>query len=91
MAEVIWNEKFIRRYKKWVKRNPQLKETFIEKLNFLENDPFTPSLKTHSLSGNLKEHWSLSITYDYRLIFKFFEGNKDKVILIDIGTHDEVY
>jgi mRNA-degrading endonuclease YafQ of YafQ-DinJ toxin-antitoxin module len=31
----------------------------------------------------------LLITFEYRLVFKFIVENK--VLLIDIGTHDEVY
>jgi mRNA-degrading endonuclease YafQ of YafQ-DinJ toxin-antitoxin module len=33
--------------------------------------------------------WSLSVTHEYRLVFKFVLD--DQVLLIDIGNHDEVY
>jgi mRNA interferase YafQ len=39
--------------KRIAKRNPQLKEPIIEVLLLLAEDPFTPSLKSHKLSGNL--------------------------------------
>ncbi len=47
------------------------------------------SLKTHKLSGRLQELWSFSVEYDLRIVFYFAEENK--VVLVDIGTHDEVY
>jgi mRNA-degrading endonuclease YafQ of YafQ-DinJ toxin-antitoxin module len=62
---------------------------FENKLTLFCSEPFHSSLKTHRLSGNLKGYLAFSITYEYRLIFKFMAENK--VLLVDIGTHDEVY
>jgi addiction module RelE/StbE family toxin len=55
---------------------------------FLEN-PFDPRLRTHKLTGKLEGFWALSIDYDCRVIFQFID--KNDVLLIDIGGHDEVY
>ena len=41
------------------------------------------------LTGKLSGLWAFSIDYDCRVIFKFL--NDHEVLLIDIGTHDEVY
>lgn len=67
-----------------------------EDQNFLPNvllffieEPFHPSLRTHSLSGNLDGCLALSITYEYRLVFKFISD--ERVLLLDIGTHEDVY
>jgi addiction module RelE/StbE family toxin len=89
MIEIIWDEPFLRILKKWRKKHPNLVEKFQQKVDLFIQDPFDPSLRTHSLSGNLSGCWSLSITYEYRLIFKFVDENR--VLLIDLGTHDEVY
>ncbi len=56
---------------------------------FVEN-PFHHSLKTHKLSGKLKNFWSFSVEYNLRVLF-YFEENNTKAIFIDFGTHDEVY
>jgi mRNA-degrading endonuclease YafQ of YafQ-DinJ toxin-antitoxin module len=48
-------------------------------------DPFDPSLKTHKLSGKLREFWSFSIAYDERVL------EDEKAVFVDIGSHDEVY
>ena len=89
MIELVWDKPFLRILKKWKKKHPDLVDTFEEKLSEFTRNPFQPSLRTHSLSGILKGYWALSITYEYRLVFKFLSD--DKVLLIDIGTHDEVY
>ncbi len=91
MVEIIWDEKFKRIYKNWSKKHPNIVESFRNKMELFANNPFHPSLRTHSLSGILKGLWSLWISYEYRLIFKFVDREKKKVLLIDIGTHDEVY
>ncbi|MEQ9236866.1 MAG: plasmid stabilization protein [Coleofasciculus sp. E2-BRE-01] len=52
-------------------------------------DPFEPSLKTHKLSGKLKDLCSFSVDYDERVLFYFTEDGK--AVFVDIGSHDEVY
>ena len=91
MIEISWGDKFKRKYKSWIQKHPDLSAAFKEKIELFESDPFHLSLKTHSLSGTLQGLWSIWITYEYRLIFKFMDKAKSKVLLIDIGTHDEVY
>jgi Txe/YoeB family toxin of toxin-antitoxin system len=91
MIEVFWDKRFKKIYEKWSRKHLDLIETFKEKLEQFSEEPFYPSLKTHSLSGVLKGLWSLKINYEHRLIFKFLDKEKEKVLLIDIGTHAEVY
>ncbi len=89
MIEVVWDEKFVKSLKKWGKKHSDMMSRFEKALSLFTENPFHPSLKTHSLTGNLKGYWAFSITYEYRLIFRFL--SEDKALLIDIGTHDEVY
>jgi len=91
MIEIIWDEKFKRLFKKWNQKHPDLNEQFRIKLELFVADPFHPSLKTHSLSGTLKGSWAIRINYEQRLIFRFMDKEKLKILLIDIGTHNEVY
>lgn len=65
------------------------KEQFFQKLELFITDPFQPQLRTHKLSGNLKDLWSCSVEYDLRVIF-FFVNDKT-LIFEEIGSHDEVY
>lgn len=54
-----------------------------EKL-FRQN-PFHPSLRLHKLHGKLEDHWSISVTMKYRIIFKVLD--EEVILLISIGTH----
>ncbi len=89
MAQVGFSSSFKRALKKKLKNNPQLEERFWEKVEVFIADPFDGSLRTHKLSGQLKDLWSFSIEYDVRVVFYFEE--EDKTVFIDIGSHDEVY
>jgi len=89
MIKVAFSSSFKRAFKKKIKRNRTLEEIFWKKLEKFMREPFSKELKTHKLSGQLKDLWSFSIGYDMRVIFFFAE--KDKVVLVDIGTHEEVY
>jgi addiction module RelE/StbE family toxin len=87
--ELILDEPFLRILKKWRKKHPELVERFQQKLTLFTNEPFHSSLRTHSLSGNLSGYWAISINYEQRLLFKFLSDTK--VLLINLGTHEEVY
>jgi mRNA interferase YafQ len=92
--QVLWSSSFTRSFKKITKKNPQLKEKITEILTLLANDPFIPSLKSHKLTGNLDGLWSCSVTYDCRIIFEFSEDKKVLevfILLINVGTHDDIY
>ncbi|KAF3884002.1 type II toxin-antitoxin system YafQ family toxin [Tolypothrix campylonemoides VB511288_2] len=92
--EVVWSNGFKRSFRKITKKNPQLKNQIVTVLRLLADDPFTPSLKSHKLIGDLEGLWSCSVAYDCRIIFKFSEDDnllEMVILLIDIGSHDEVY
>ena len=59
-------------------------------LQLLELNPHHPSLRLHKLKGRLKDLCSVSVTLAYRITLSFaiVEG---AIVLIDIGSHDEVY
>jgi mRNA-degrading endonuclease YafQ of YafQ-DinJ toxin-antitoxin module len=89
MTEVAFNSSFKRAYKRRIKGNVVQETRFWERLETFRNNPFDQSLRTHKLSGRLKDLWSFSIEYDLRVVFSFLEG--DRALFIDIGTHEEVY
>jgi mRNA interferase YafQ len=47
------DERFKRSFKRLLKKNPQLQDKILAVLELLGNDPFTPSLKSHKLTGQL--------------------------------------
>lgn len=87
--EVSFSASFKRAFKKRIKGNSNLEARFWQKLEQFIKEPFDPSLKTHKLSGKLKDLWSFSIDYDERIVFYFIED--EKAVFVDIGSHDEVY
>ncbi len=90
MIELVWNPSFKSAYKKRIKNDALLKRKFWEVLALFEENPYDSSLKTHKLTGKLIGLWAFSIDFDCRLVFRFIESDR-KALLIDIGTHEEVY
>ena len=89
MYKLIWDDTFLRKLSKVTKNNNPIREIFQTRIELLELDPFNPILKTHKLHGKLKNYFACSLDYSYRLVIDFVDN--DKIQLIDIGTHDEVY
>lgn len=74
--------------KNWSKLNSQIKTKTVKKIDIFLENPYLPALKTHKLTGKLKNYWSFSVSYHLRIMFKF---SKNKVVeFIDIGSH-EIY
>ena len=91
---LLLSKSFLKSYKKFIAKNPLLKSPIEKALLKLEEDAFAPALKTHKLSGNLYGYFACSCGYDCRIIFSIEKINKLKgefILLIDIGTHEEVY
>ncbi len=89
MIKITWDQGFKRVYKKKVKNNDEQKKKFWHAMKLFSKNPFNPRLRTHKLTGKLEGLWAFSYSYDCRVIFKFIK--KDEVLLIDLGSHDEVY
>ena len=90
MAEIIYTDSYIRRAKKFFKRHPELVSQYEKTLKLLELNPYHPSLRLHKLRGKLSELYSVSINISYRISI-YFLIEKDRIIPVDIGSHDEVY
>ncbi len=94
MREIGWTPKCLRIFKRLIRKNPQLRLLIAKTLQKLAEDPFHPSLKTHKLMGDFSDVWSCSIDYNYRILFEFVDnsaGELSAILLLNIGTHDEVY
>ena len=94
MRKLIWDNSFRRAFKRRTRNNHVLRERIFDVLERLVEEPFHPSLKTHKLKGTLEGLWACWVEYDCRIIFFFVpdtDGNEDAIVLVDIGSHDEVY
>ena len=86
---------FEKSYQKFTSKSPALKAAIAKTLYKLTNDAFDPSLRTHKLSGKLALYLACSCGYDCRIIFTIEKDPTDpkneNILLLDIGTHDDVY
>jgi addiction module RelE/StbE family toxin len=89
MIELKFTTHFKKTFNKLVRKNPACAFDILNALLQFSNNPQNPVLKTHKLSGDKKELWSFTVQYDMRIIFGY---ETDKIaIIVNIGTHDEVY
>ena len=81
--EIIYSSKFRREYKKLPR---DLKLAAEEKEQTFRKNPFHSSLDTHKLHGRLREFWSFSIGFKYRIVFEL--GDKNTIYFHSVGDHD---
>jgi len=94
MRLLISTPKFKRAFRKFAKRNANLQQRIEDTLEQMEVDVFAANLGTHKLGGKLDGLQSCSCGYDCRIVFSIeqdVETDNEVIVLLDIGTHDEVY
>jgi len=89
VIKITWDRGFKKIYKKKIKNDNELKKRFWDAMELFSKNPFNPILRTHKLTGKLEGLWAFSVAFDCRVIFKYLD--KNEILLIDIGGHDEVY
>jgi mRNA interferase YafQ len=94
MRDLVLTPKFKRSYRKLVRRNPALQRRIDETLRTMEEDIYARRLGAHKLSGALSGLSACACGYDCRIVFALIfdeETGQEVILLLDIGTHDEVY
>jgi mRNA interferase YafQ len=94
MRHLVWHTSFRRAFKRRTRREPRLQERILDSLAALAANPFEPELKTHKLRGQLEGLWACWVEHDCRIVFAFETdpaGGDDLIVLVDIGSHNEVY
>jgi addiction module RelE/StbE family toxin len=87
VSAIVTPDQFLRQARKFFRKHPALKAQVIQDL---QNDPFNPQLALHPLSGKLAGLYAIRLTYSYRITLTLMVSEKE-IVLLDIGTHDEVY
>ncbi len=90
MPTIISTKHYEKRFKKFKKQHPELRDQYIKTIRLIGTDPAHPSLRLHKLKGGLSDFYSVSINMKYRIILDFIIRD-DQIILIDIGSHEELY
>ncbi len=88
------NARFERAVKRHIGRDKKRLLCMVETLPHLLENPRGPLLETHPLRGAKKGLLSCTCGYDCRIIFRIEPGpgkQTEDIVLIDVGTHDEVY
>ncbi len=83
---------FARSLKRLGKKDRRSFEFIRTTLEMLQTDAFDARLGSHKLKGDLDGLWACSAGYDLRIVFEIATRNDEEVILlVSVGTHDEVY
>jgi addiction module RelE/StbE family toxin len=85
--KVILHKKFKKRYSKL---GPRLQAKVKKRLTYFMSNPYAKVLRNHRLSGRLAGLRAISVTGDVRIIFEEQNGYAI-VIMLDVGTHNQVY
>jgi len=94
MRLLVWSATFVRAFKRAVRREPELATRIERTLHQLAEEPFHPSLHTHKLKGELTGTWACTVDYRNRILFEFVrppDADQEEILLLTMGTHDEVY
>ncbi len=94
MNDLVLTPGFERAFRRLVGKNPRLQLQIEKALLRLAADVNDPRLKTHHLSGQLKGLHASSAGYDCRIVFarqKNLKTGVETLLLINLGSHDEVY
>ncbi|MBU1130728.1 type II toxin-antitoxin system mRNA interferase toxin, RelE/StbE family [Patescibacteria group bacterium] len=83
VRNIYYSSKFVKELRKLPKN---IIKIAIAKERLFKLNPLHPSLRLHELHGKFKGVWSISLTANYRIIFKR-QKNGD-ILFISIGRHD---
>ncbi|MCK5268512.1 MAG: type II toxin-antitoxin system RelE/ParE family toxin [Spirochaetes bacterium] len=90
MPKIIYTDSYNKKAGKFIKKHPELKKQYKKVLEILEVNPYHASLRLHKLEGKLKDLYSISINMRYRISLEFIIED-EKIIPINVGSHDEIY
>jgi mRNA-degrading endonuclease YafQ of YafQ-DinJ toxin-antitoxin module len=94
MSELVSSTRFERAFRRLVRKNPALQSQIETTLRRMSENINDPRLKTHHLSGQLAGFHACSAGYDCRIVFakqKHPKTGAEVLLLINIGSHEEVY
>ena len=86
---IAFTESYNKKASKWLKKHAALRGQYLKTLQLTELDVNHPSLRLHKISGRLSGLSSVSINMSYRITLELMIEDGD-IVLINIGSHDEV-
>ena len=83
---------FARDVRRWIKARPASAADLEAALNRLADDGADPALRSHKLRGRLEGCRACSAGYDLRIVYELVRHDgEEAILLLALGTHDEVY
>ena len=94
MRTLVWSSAFLRAFRRAVRRQPEIRPRVERVLRLVSEDPFQSALRSHKLKGDLAGAWACTVDYDNRILFELVQNpdsGEEEILLLTMGTHDEVY
>ena len=88
--EIEYTPGYEKKLFKFLKKHKDVVVRYKKTILLMEVDPFHTSLRLHPLKGKLKDLHSVSIDMQYRISIEFYIDD-NRIVPVNIGTHDEVY
>ena len=85
--QIIYTKDFVKSYKKLGSYDKKSVDTT---LKLFIQDPQNPKLRNHALKGDKEGIRSMDVKFDLRILF-YEENEYVKIIMLDIGTHSQLY
>lgn len=86
--KIYLSKKFKKKLDKFYSQDKKIIELVDKQLSLFKASPTHPSLRLHKISRKKLDDWSITIKGNLRIIFTFYQ---EGILLVDIGSHDEVY
>lgn len=83
IGRIFYSSDFVKQFRNLPEA---VKKLAAKKEKMFRNNPLHPSLRFHALKGKLSGLFSISITLNFRIIFRR-EKNGD-IVFISVGKHD---
>ena len=80
--EILYKPTFVRQFNKL---EELLQDEVLDKIELFKDKKNHKQLKIHKLTGKLKDFYSFSVNYSYRIVFSY--ENKKSVVFLAIGDH----
>ena len=82
-TEKVWKGIKTKKWSVEIANNALRKLFMVNAAGDIQDLKIPPSNRLHRLKGNMKEHWSISVNDQWRIIFKWKSGNAFEAQIID--------
>lgn len=83
VKQIYYSSDFIKQFHRL---SEPIKKLSIKKEKIFRDNPLHPSLRLHALKGKLSGLFSISVTLNFRVIFKRMPNGD--IVFISVGRHD---